>query len=115
MKYLAIINVPGYMSEQDELPKFDTCSEAWEYLIEERKRDLDDPMSDEDDDVDDGALDEMYGRAEGEELGTVYGFTPGYDGDHDLGLAYTVMAQEVTLASGTKCDWTTEVNTFPMS
>src|SRR6187399_1762443 len=92
MKYAAMINTPGYLSEQDELPEFDTCAEAWQYLIQERERDLDDPMNDEDDSVDDGAIDEMVGMAEGDELGTVHGFTPGYDGDHDLGVAYTVIA-----------------------
>jgi len=32
--------------------------------------------------------------AQGTATGTVYGPTPGYDGDHDLGLAYTVSPAE---------------------
>lgn len=92
--YVAIINVPGYLSEQDELPEFERISEAWEYLIDQRQVDLGDPINDEDED-DDQALAEMEGMLDDLQLGTVYGFTPGYDGDHDLGLAYSVVRQDL--------------------
>jgi hypothetical protein len=91
MGFKAIINVPGYLSNQDELPEFDTCMAAWEYLLAERLRDLDDPMNDEDDQDDDGALDELAGMIYDPKVGTVYGTTPGYDGDYDQGLAYSVI------------------------
>ena len=94
--FVAIINVPGYVSEQLELPEFDTITEAWEYLRDERLRDLEDLMNDEDDYVEDQCADELEGMAYDEpKLGTVYGPTPGYDGDHDLGLAYSVVRQEM--------------------
>lgn len=94
--YVAIINVPGYLSEQDELPEFDTACQAWEYLARERQRDLEDDMNDDADLVEyDSALDQMDGYAQDDQVGTVYGFTPGYYGDHDLGLAYSVVRQEV--------------------
>lgn len=91
--FVAIINVPGYMSNQDELPEFDDMSEAWRFLFTERERDLDETNLDETD----SCLDELEGMIESPQLGTVYGSTPGYDGDHDLGLAYSVV--EVTYAS----------------
>lgn len=93
--YLAIINTPGYLSHQDELPEFETITQAWEYLRDERIRDLEDPMNDEDDYAEDQCADELEGMAySSPELGTVYGPTPGYDGDHDLGLAYSVIRSE---------------------
>lgn len=91
--YLAIINVPGYMPE-GEPTEHETATQAWQHLFEERLRDLGDPMSDESDsDIDaDNALDEMDGR---EDIGTVYGYTPGRnDYTHDLGLAYSVIRQD---------------------
>lgn len=94
--FQAIINVPGYLSNQDELPEFDTAASAWEYLIDERLRDLDDPMNDEDN-SDDQAIDEMEGYVQDGSPGTAWGRTPGYDGDHDLGLSYSVV--EVIYAS----------------
>ncbi len=109
--FQAIINVPGYLSEQDETPEFETCEQAWAYLRDERMRDLDDPMNDEDDDKPDYALEEMEGYLSEPAVGTVYGTTPGYDGDHDLGLAYSVV--EVIYASkarpgNTLLDWISE-------
>lgn len=96
--FVAIINVPGYLSEQDELPEFDDMSEAWRFLLDQRVSDLDDPMNDEAPEAhEDSACQEMEGMIESPRLGSVYGFTPGYDGDHDLGLAYSVV--EVTYAS----------------
>lgn len=93
--YLAIINVPGYLSNQGELPEFETITGAWEYLRDERIRDLEDPMNDEDDYVEDQCADELEGMAYNDpQVGTVYGRTPGYDGDHDLGLAYSVVWSE---------------------
>lgn len=97
MPFQAIINTPGYLPQQDETPEFETCEAAWDYLRDERIRDLDDVMNDEDDDAIDNALEEMESLMSEPSVGTVYGFTPGYDGDHDLGVAYSVV--EVTYAS----------------
>lgn len=110
--YLAIINTPGYLSHQDELPEFETVGQAWQYLAQER-------MSDEDtcpEWAGDNGIGEYsstvttlqylsggeheHGNphedwptaADG--TGVVYGPTPGYDGDHDLGLAYSVVRSE---------------------
>lgn len=101
--FQAIINTPGYLSEQDEMPEFETAAQAWEHLAYERQRDLEDDMNDQADLVDDDqALIEMDSHAEDGTVGTVYGPTPGYDGDHDLGVAYSVI--EVTYASKTRDD-----------
>lgn len=88
--YVAMVNVPGYLPVDDEVHRFHESADAWAFLIERRERDLSDPMNDEGD-GEDSALDEMEGyQDDAGAVGTVYGRTPGYDGDHDLGLAYTV-------------------------
>lgn len=95
-KFYAIVNVPGYLSMDDEPPVFDTAQEAWAHLADERRLD-------EDGSYDGGPLDAFSETAH--ELkrladdpnsgpGSLHGWTPGYDGDHDLGLAYTVQAEE---------------------
>lgn len=89
--YVAIINTPGYLPE-NEPEEFETITEAWGYLAEERKRA-------EDDFEEDGysntyhRLEELFKDAE-PECGSVYGTTPGYEGDHDQGLVYTVTIGE---------------------
>ena len=95
--YVATINTPGYLPMDDEPPAFDTAHEAWVYLAAERER--------EEDGADENGLspysetaDLLAQQAEVTKLitvsdyghGTIYGGTPGYDGDHDLGQAYTV-------------------------
>lgn len=95
MKYVATINVPGYLPTDDDPPVFDTPAEAWQYLADERRRG--------EDDSGDGVYSETVReldtlastagvtcKCNGCSLGTVYGDTPGYEGDHDLGLAYSV-------------------------
>lgn len=87
MLYQAIINTPGYLPESD-IPFFDTIKEAWEHLAAERARafeGLDLPEI-----VIDG-LDQLTAQ---DQCGVVYLGTPGYDGDHDLGEAYSVVAHE---------------------
>lgn len=105
--YVATINVPGYLPMDDDPPTFETAAEAWWYLYHERvesERDAscdlcDDtmthgPFGDCDDDSETGR--ELGQAARRAEIGTIYGPTPGYRGDHDLGLAYSVsLAEEV--------------------
>jgi len=99
--YIATVNTPGYMPMDDEPPVFETAEAAWWYLYHERVDaevnapcDLchdtlsHGPFGDCDDDSDTGR--ELGQMARKNEEGTVYGPTPGYDGDHDLGLAYSV-------------------------
>jgi len=113
MAFKAIINIPGYLPQNDETIEFETCAEAWAYLRDERIRDLDDPMNDEDEDGIDSALEEMEGLMSEPSVCTVYGRTPGYEGDHDLGVAYSVIGHvdvEVIYASevrpgNTLLDW----------
>lgn len=109
--YVATINVPGYLPMDDDPPVFETPAEAWWYLYQERCRgDLDAPCDicddpgqvhgpdgDCDDDSETGRKLAKSARwassgmvCDFEAVGTVYGPTPGYDGDHDLGLAYCV-------------------------
>lgn len=91
IQFTTIINTPGYLPWAESNEEFDTCSQAWEYLIQVRTDQLDDPMPDEDHDKPDSALEEMIEHANEGSLGSVWGRTPGYNGDHDLGIAYSVV------------------------
>lgn len=110
--YVATINVPGYLPNGDDEPAvFETAKEAWWYLYHERCEadwlDVDLPalaemLGEEHDhahytlcpvcsEVEDSETADELGRmAMANAPGTVYGPTPGYWGDHDLGLAYSV-------------------------
>ena len=103
--FVATINVPGYLPMDDEPPVFDTPAQAWEYLADERKRAEDDLPEWSDHECPDpnacGYTDtyaELAGLAgQGADAlwdgtGSVTGDTPGYSGDHDLGLVYSVSA-----------------------
>lgn len=81
--FLATINTPGYLPWDDEPPVFESNAEAWEYLAGERRFQEDDGYSET------VEILERY-AAEGHGEDTVYGDTPGYEGSHDLGLAYSV-------------------------
>lgn len=103
----AMINVPGYLPTSNEPWLFDTAAEAWGFLAAERERDED---SCEDWPGDNGLGEysstwvELNHLATAQEhgnpfednptalngAGVIYGATPGYQGDHDLGLAYSV-------------------------
>lgn len=101
-QFVATINIPGYLPQDDDPPTFDTARAAWDYLAGERERD-----EDEDEDVSEysdtvaylryaasdqcepGSLHEDWPLNE-DGTGVIYGSTPGYDGEHDLGLAYVV-------------------------
>lgn len=97
-RYLATVNVPGYLPMDDDPPVFDTPSDAWSYLADERRESEDAaPFDDTDPDAAyySDTVDELDAKASANAgPGTVYGDTPGYDGDHDLGLAYTVTETE---------------------
>lgn len=91
-KFIATVNVPGYLPMDDDPPVFDTAHAAWEYLAHERERA-------EDWAVDDGPFTGDYSKTVDDLLkangtGVIYGSTPGYHGDHDLGLAYCVTLVE---------------------
>jgi hypothetical protein len=113
MPFTATINVPGYLPMDDEPAIFETAREAWDYLADERER-----GEDYTDEGTNGGtpgrfettLDKLRRFAlpaqwSGDSIvvppgadwpvnvrgeGTVYGDTPGYGGNHDLGLAYSV-------------------------
>jgi hypothetical protein len=90
MKYVATINTPGYLPEGDAVV-FDTAAEAWSYLADELRRTEDDMFEEGDDDAFSETVDELDAKAQaGSGEGVVYGDTPGYKGDHDLGKAYCV-------------------------
>ena len=115
-RYIATINVPGYLPMDDDPPIFDTPREAWEWLADARREAEDsvDTCSDPKhetpcpadcpecqdgcgysatvntlESLGDGTL-SFAEVGEGDGTGSDTGDTPGYDGDHDLGLAYTV-------------------------
>ena len=111
-KYVATVNVPGYLPMDDDPPVFDTAAEAWAYLAAERERHEDDlgtwdePLGEYSDtlmylrysagsEVTYGSPHEDY-PLDPDGTGTIYGPTPGYDGSHDLGLAYSVTLIEDT-------------------
>lgn len=104
-QYVATINIPGYLPQDDEPPVFDTAREAWEYLAEERERGEDAVYQDGDSEDYSATRDTLAAIAteahwqhgapvdlgvNADGTGTVYGATPGYDGTHDLGIAYSV-------------------------
>jgi hypothetical protein len=107
-RFMAIVNVPGYLPEDDDPPVFDTAQSAWKYLADERERGEDsaeygafDPDQFEYSDTlrslrYAAGPDVVYGSSHEDNplnadgTGVIYGSTPGYDGDHDLGLAYCV-------------------------
>lgn len=113
MAYVATTSVPGYLPMDDDPPVFDTAAEAWQYLAEECARGGGDYVPDDPEDLE-GPQSEsatyacLQHNAEvkaphvcghdtphwPDHVGTVYGSTPGYDGDHDLGLAYSVSVAE---------------------
>jgi hypothetical protein len=111
VSFLATINVPGYLPMDDDPPVFDTAIEAWAWLAEERMRaeedfpiTEDEPYSTTVDTLDTLGTDSTWtyrdlawlterGIAR-DGTGSIWGETPGYDGVHDLGLAYTVSIVE---------------------
>jgi hypothetical protein len=82
--YLAVYNVPGYSPEMAAIP-FDTADEAWEYLWGEHDLALFNVGQDVP-----AAHVEAFAAARKAGHGSVTLPTPGYTGDHDLGVAYTV-------------------------
>jgi hypothetical protein len=132
-RYLATINVPGYLPMSDDAAVFDSVREAWAYLSRERERG--EEVSSCDDECDIGpacqwnyaadltetyvALDalgnpdtwineptpgiDIPSSVDTHGIGTVYGETPGYHGDHDLGLAYSVTRAEDLTCSHCGC------------
>lgn len=93
--YVATINIPGYLPEGDPFYA-NKPAECWEWLADERLR-AEDATEDAGDEYSD-TLFELRRRSRvaamepraSVNLGTVYGGTPGYGGDHDLGVAYSV-------------------------
>lgn len=107
--YVATVNVPGYLPVEDEPATFDTAREAWAYLASERVQ-SEQEFADLDAQGGFTATANILGRlGEGEfdlvcdeyapsmhfeGVGAVFGNTPGYDGEHDLGFAYCVSLSE---------------------
>jgi len=90
-RYIATVNIPGYLPTSDDPALFDTAAEAWDYLLEELERGHDDA-----EDVDQTALyrvkRDMLTMTGSDAEGTVWAPTPGRmaDDPHDLGLNYSV-------------------------
>lgn len=101
-RYLALVNTPGYMPWDDDPPIFDTPAEAWDYLRDHRMRAEDDLESEASTSdclvllgvLAEGSQDEYDEAGLVDGCGAVYGDTPGYEGDHDLGLVYSVVTVE---------------------
>lgn len=95
-QYVATINTPGYTPESEPMV-FDSAYEAWGWLTDQR-REAEDDLDDDSDDYSDTVAEllrrtiyayQTNDQASGT-IDTVYGPTPGYDGVHDLGKAYSV-------------------------
>ncbi len=87
-QYVATINTPGYLPWADEPAVFDSIREAWEYLESEYQRmnDTDLPQPDDYEET----LIGFTTRVNWDQPGNLYANTPGYEGDHDLGLVFSV-------------------------
>lgn len=98
--YTATMNVPGHPPWEDP-HTFDTATEAWWYLYQERCHaetaticDLCDgtmthgPSGDCDDDSETGVALGQAARAG--QVGSIHGPTPGYRGEGDPGVLYSV-------------------------
>lgn len=93
-QYAAVINTPGYMPWADEPAVFDSIREAWAYLKDEYER-MCDGLEERDNPGDyDAVIAGFDSRWNYDETGHLYAHTPGYDGDHDLGLAFQVIEYE---------------------
>ncbi|MBG6106577.1 hypothetical protein [Frigoribacterium sp. CG_9.8] len=84
--FSAIINTPGYLSEQEEVPLFDTAREAWKYLETEYQQQCDG--------IDAYARPRsilQFATAWQQNVsGYVYTSTPGIGHDNDLGRVFSV-------------------------
>jgi hypothetical protein len=102
-RYVATVSVPGYLPVDDDPPVFTTAADAWAWLANQRRHDedsateIDEPGPDVlPYSVTVAELDSMARVTGADALGTVYGATPGYDGRHDLDLAYSVSETDET-------------------
>lgn len=89
LHYMAVINTPGYLSEQDDPPVFETAREAWQYLVGEVERAWDDNENDPQ-----GACVDAHTQLnciDQNRAGGIHAGTPDYTGDHDLGVHYSVV------------------------
>lgn len=118
MKFIAIANTPGYLPDSEPV-EFDNAQDAWAYLADERERWENEASDGCNDEVCDpgcpwraeAELSETFSElsylavnvdqwgtlgsnADAQGLGTVDGDTPGYHGDHDLGVCYSVEVAE---------------------
>jgi hypothetical protein len=97
-RYVATVNVPGYLPMDDDPPTFDDPASAWAWLEEERAEQESAAILDGGEYAVSDCLATLRATVSsvrhGASVGTVYGPTPGYDGDHDLGLAYSVSVAE---------------------
>ena len=95
MPFIATMNTPGYLPwSDDEPPLFETSTEAWEFLADERERQEDDAEESDTYYVLRGYMHTGHGAD------VVYGDTPDYDGSHDLGIAYSVVELPISM---TRC------------
>jgi hypothetical protein len=104
VRYVAEVNVPGYLPTSDEPVVFETAEAAWAWLCDARELDEEHEES-EDWSATRGVLALLATESASlptpagtgvsvmvgpDRCGTVYGPTPGVDPAHDLGLAYSV-------------------------
>lgn len=91
-EYIATMNVPGFLPMDDDPPVFDTPREAWQYLVSEVDRSWDE-YPDDDNAACVTAHTQMH-NIDQNACGVIVAPTPGYEGDHDLGIAYCVLPAE---------------------
>lgn len=101
-QYAATYYTPGYLPDGVEpAPLFSSATDAWLHLAELRGMAL---VEDGQDPEKDYTVKRLRGLARDAvnhplmSAGAIGGTTPGYDGDHDLGVMYSVEALDVTYA-----------------
>ena len=96
--FIATMNTPGYLPWDENSPSFETSAEAWAYLADERRE-----QEDSAEYAGPGSIGSWYSEtvdeldayaSAGHGPDVVYGGTPGYEGSHDLGIAYCVTEEE---------------------
>ena len=104
MPYLPTVNTPGYQPMDEDPPVFETAAEAWTYLAEDRAEALS-ALENVSPDLRTHALwsaaSDARRRDDGDPASCgslIAAHTPGYEGDHDLGIAYTVTLIEGELS-----------------
>jgi hypothetical protein len=88
-EYVAVQNYPGYLPWEDESPRFESTSDAWAYLADERRNQ--EEMTDDEEWSETVDMLDAWAAA-GHEPDVLYGDDPSTG--HGTQIAYSVMEAE---------------------